>query len=289
MIYYTLYGLAPDFTCRMEDLPDAVAFTDPITAVFELNEEMVKRVSRIGYIVDYAFWAGVILSMLSGIGSLVFWVTDADLVLRVLAPAALIVSPVVAWYARKERQFLDEYRVLASAVNRAKDWEPNPEIPEGDDPLERLLKYLEEQDERFAYLYRRRPRCLKESYTVQGLEEESYTFDAYFACTPYPWYRVQEGLRLLVKVLPVVEIEDIQELMDAAMDALEGGSSLPTRIILLQTDEADFPDEVVEHVDENWVEYDRSVGRDNWDWASPIELMAEDPEGQYNFGSFYFG
>lgn len=272
----------------MEELPD-----DPISAVFALNQEMVSRVPRIGAIVEYAYWAGIIITILSAMGSLIFWLENHGLDLRLLAAAALVISPVFSWFARRERQFLSEYHVLASAVNRAKDWEPEPEIPEGEEPLDRLIEFLKGQDERFAYLYEKRPKCLKSPYRGPWRlsEESEYLYDAYFECTPYPWYRIHEGLRLFIKVLPLVDVEDVEEFLEATKEMIDDfdGNRLPVRAALLQTDSGEFDDDLIEYVEENGLEYYRRVGTEEWEWNSPIELIAEDPEGHYNLATLYWG
>lgn len=270
----------------VEDLPD-----DPIEAVFALNEEMASRVPRIGAIVDFAYFASLIFVAIFAVGTLVFWLLDFELYVRILWAFALAVTPVMIWMAYKERQFLSEYGVLARAVNRAKDWEPEPEIPEGEEPLDRLIEYLKGQDERFAYLYEKRPHCLKTPYKAWGLREgDQYYYDAYFNCRPYPWHRMPEGLRLFIKILPLVDVSDAQQLLDETNAMLKEPPTvgLPVRVILLQTESGDLSDDVIEFVEETWFEYQRTVGREEWEWTSPIELMAEDPEGHYNIFTLHW-
>ncbi|MFQ5951775.1 MAG: hypothetical protein ACE5KH_06810 [Candidatus Geothermarchaeales archaeon] len=274
----------------MEELPEAVAFADPITAVFELNEEMLKRSTRIGYIVEYALWAGVIITIISGLGSLVLWLSGEDITLRVLAAVALVISPIVAFYARRERRFLGEYRVRSGAVNRAKSWQPDAPIPEGPDPLSRFLDYLRTQDERFAYLVDKRPKRLARPAEIWGRSKETHDFDAYFEGSPWPWDSVQEGVRILIRTAPKVTLDILQSMREDAEDVLaQSESLLPARVILLQTELATFSDEIVDFANENWVEYERRVGSSEWDWESPVELVAESPKGTYTFGSVNFG
>ncbi len=280
----------------MEELPEVVDITDPIAAVFDLNEEMAGRARRIGFIVAYAFDAGIILSGVAGIGLLFlltsFQGTQSDFILVAFAAATLVVSPVVVWFAQKERQFLWEYRVLSSSANRARDWEPQPEIPDGDSALERLINYLRKEDDRFAHHYEKRPQALRMPAQVSGKSKVARSFDAYFARNPWPWERIPDGLRLLIRVLPEADLEDVEKFREETEEVLDSVVPPPSaaRIILLQTDDSDFSEEVVDYVNENEVEYKRRIGSKTWDWSSPIELVAEDPEDDvYSFGNYYFG
>ncbi len=280
----------------MDDLDDGIDFTDPIAAVFDLSEEMVERALRIGWIVAYAFYAGIGLTGIAALGLLFllssFQGTQSDFILVAFAAATLVVSPIVVWFARRERQFLLKYRVLSSSANRARDWEAQPEIPEGNTPLERLISYLREEDDRFAHHYEKRPQALKMPAEVTGKSKVAYSFDAYFARNPWPWERIPDGFRLLVRVIAEADLEDVERLREEAEDGLSFVDAPPSgaRIILLQTDRSDFSEEVVDYVNENEVEYERLIGSETWDWSSPIELVAEDLDMDvYSFGNYYFG
>jgi len=272
-------------------LPKAVAFSDPISAVFELNDEMLERMSRIGYVVKYSFWAGALLALLAG-GYLVYSLFEgpADLLILFALSVITIVSVTASWYARGESPFLEEYKVISSAISRARRWEPHPKLPEGKDPGERLVNYLKSVDERFEYWLEREPECLRRNAQVKGKGRKAYGFDLVFE-RPLLSTSSEESVRILVRTVKTVTVDDVKNIVKDVQAVLDSGSDVgsPARAILLQTGGKEMSQAAIEHANSNWVKYSRDLGNMAYDWESPVELIAEDPSGVYSFGSFYFG
>ena len=277
-----------------QDLDKVVASSDPITVVFELNEEMMRRVGRIGYVLTYAFWAGILVTILAAIFFVWVALTDFNYAPLIAALIVIFASVIASGYARRERPFLDEYRVLAGMVTRAKNWNPNPVIPEGNDVVERYLKYLEQLDDRFAY-YRNKPGYLQKDFRLKTKNGKEVHFDAMMAGPSYPWDKVVEDVRILVRTVPQVtdtEVWSMKEDAEYALKSLRRGSFVfkggSARIVLIQTGRSDFDEGAVLVANNNWVKYTRSLGGDSVEWSSPMELVAENPSGTYNFGTVFF-
>ncbi|MBN1677877.1 MAG: hypothetical protein JW880_04995 [Candidatus Thermoplasmatota archaeon] len=278
------------------DLDKIVATSDPIAVVFELNEEMMWRVGRIRYVLTYAFWAGILVTLLTIIFMVWVALTDYDLAVVILGLLVIFASVIASGYARREKPFLDEYRVLASAVARAKNWQPNPAIPQGSNVLDRYLKYLAQSDDRFGYYFENRPKYLRRDFRVKRKTGEEIRFDAVLEGSSYPWDPVVEDVRVLVRTVPIATVADVMSMKEDSEYALRGLRWLrfvfkpgPARIVLVQTEREVLEEGVVEAANEHWVHYKRGLGGDEVDWSSPIELVAESESGTYNFGSIYFG
>jgi len=279
-----------------ESLADAAAFTDPIDAVFEINEQMLYRISRIRYVFTYSFWAGALASIICAFALVWVLLTGPDAFTVFVLLVAIIASVVAFWFSRSEGPFLSEYQLLAGAVSRARDWQPHPNIPEGEDAIARFLNYLKEQDDRFAFYYDKNNQNLKLDFTLRGKSKNGHHFDAVFVASSFPWDHIEGSVRIFVRAVPSVTTSDIEAMKKDAEDVIPTAAkgywvSKPTsfRFILLQTGIADFSDEVIKSANETRAEYTRELGGSEYDWGCPIELVAEDPSGVYNFGSVYFG
>jgi len=275
-----------------EDLPKSIAFTDPINIVFDLNEEMLSRVARFRYILIYTFWAGIAVSILAIIAFILLVLFEPFSYVHPMPIGVLIASLLASYLSRQQRPFLEEYRVLASAVKRAGDWDPHPKIPDDPYPTSRMLKFLEGQDERYAYLYKKKPKRLQKPAQIKGKSKKIHTFDAIFCGISTGWPSpIPEGVTIFIRSLTEIRIDDIKNAKSEVEDVIQriGFIYDSIRVILIQTDSPSFSEEVLEYAGKNWLEYSKEIGSYTYEWSSPIELIAEDNSGVYNFGSCYFG
>jgi len=271
------------------------SLADPMSVFFDLNEEMLESIERLRYILTYSLWVGAAVAL----GAIVafFWLLYSEglSLLQLVLGALALASGVASYYSHGERPFLDDYRVLAWGIHRANLWNSYPKIPEGDDSLSRLTKYIEATDERFGILYEKNPKKLSKNVELKGKSKKSHHFDLCFksvANTVWPKDPIPEGITLLVRAVPKATIEDVKNLKKAAEDVIKDGTFLDDtalRVILLQTDQGQFSEDVIEYAGKNWLEYDRDFTSYSSRWSSPIELVAEDPSGHYRFGNCYFG
>lgn len=270
--------------------------SDPMSTFMDLNEYMLDSIDHLRYVLSYSYWFGLALAVTS-IGAFLWLLLEEGLSWLHLVLGVIALSSVIAAYwSRLERPFIDDYRVFAWAIHRANGWEPHPKIPEGPDPVSRLLSHLRATDERIDFLLETKGRKVEKNATVKGRSKKSHGFDAFFAAErpatlslddPIP-----EGITLLVRAVPRATVEDLYELRKAAQDVLSGRLSLndsAARVVLLQTGQGEFSKEVVESAGKDWLEYPRTFGSGEVDWSSPVELVAEDSSGVYNFGNCYFG
>ena len=273
----------------MEDLPEAVALMDPIDLVTELNEGMIERYPKYVFILAYATFVGFFVSIGAAL-MLIIYISEGNLWNSFVMAMILIVSIPASWYAFHEKGFLDDYRILAAVVNRGLTWDPLPQIPEGQTHVERFLNYLKDQDDRFEVLYTRYPEKMVRDAELKGKSKEVHKLDLYYEGRP----RLRDWrlpfLDLYIRVVPEITKEIIDDYKDSLEDILQDKENRSAvRFFLLQVGKSSFSDDIIEHVNTNLVVYERIIQDDGHDWYSPIEIIAEDPEGHYNIGSFYFG
>lgn len=271
--------------------------SDPMSVLFDLNDEMLEGMDRIRYALGYSFWAGGMIAL----GSIVYaiWLVLVEqsgdsgwyaLLLLLIA----WVSAYACYSARSERSFLEEYRVLAWGIQRTNEWEPHPKIPEGPDAVSRLTSYLKESDDRIGYIVGKNPGKLERDKSVKGKTKAMHKFDLFMAADkPMGLFSdpVPEGMVLMVRSVKDATIEDVKELRNDAEDVLKRlyPDDQAARVVLLQTGGGKFPEAVVELANKNWMRYDRTIEGRTWDWSSPVELIGEGQDNTYNLENMYFG
>lgn len=276
------------------ELPKALS--DPMNTFLDLNEYMLDGIDHLRYVLAYSLWFGALISIAS-IGAFGWYLVEDGLSWLHLALAVVALCSVMAVYwSRLERPFIDDYRIFAWALHRASGWEPHPKVPQGPDPVSRLLSLLSEKDERFELLLEKKGDKLVRNAEVKGHSKKLHAFDAFFAAdrpmTLSLDDTIPEGVTLLVRVVSKATVDDLARLKSDAEDVLQGNVSMneaALRVILLQAGAEEFPSEVVEYAGKNWMEYPRTFDSGQYDWSSPVELIAESPSGVYNFGNCYFG
>lgn len=277
------------------ELPEFLS--DPMSVLFDLNDDMLEGMDRIRYALGFSFWAGGLLAVGSAVAALwlVLFEQPRDHLWTALALALVaLVSGYASYSAHAERQFLEDYSILARGVQRANLWKPNPTIPEGPDALSRLVAHLKETDERIGYITDKDPKKLRRDASVKGKSKAMHKFDLFMAADkpmgilsdPVP-----EGIILLVRKVEGATLDDVKELKAAAEDVLNRlhPYDQSARVVLLQTGERKFPEAVVEFANKNWMNYDRSIGNSGWAWSSPVELIGEGPDKTYVLENMYFG
>jgi hypothetical protein len=272
----------------MDDVSKSFAFTDPISAVFELNEDLMRRVARFMFLLEYAHMGGAVVSLVCVFALLIGYLTTWPFQDLIFIGMALGASLSAWWIGRQEVRFLEEYRLRSAALGRAKNWEPHPSVPSGSDPLDRFLVYLQQQDDRFAQIYAKKPEKLVKNAEKTGESGKSYRFDAFFYGWVFSW-RI-EPVAVFIRLVPTARIEDVQAMKAAVEDVLAASKyEGPVRAFLVQTQSGQISEDVLLQANEHPLEYERAVSGKALDWSSPVEVLAEDPSGVYNIGSFYFG
>jgi hypothetical protein len=277
------------------ELPEFLS--DPMSVLFDLNDDLLEGMDRIRYALGFAFWAGGLIAIGSVVVMLWYLFIDppegALWWVAVLALIALV-SAYASYSARAERPLLEDYWVLGWGVHRANTWDPNPKIPEGKDALSRLIAHLREADERIGYFADEVPEEIRRDASVKGRSKQMHGFDMYLegdkpagiVSDPIP-----EGMVLMVRKVERATLDDVKALAAAAEDVLKRvyPTDQAARVILLQTGQGVFSEDVVEFANKNWMKYKRSMGDSTWDWSSPVELIGEDAAGRYTLKSVYFG
>ena len=270
---------------------------DPLSVLFDLNDELLEGIDRIRYALGFTFWAGGLIS----VGSMVYavWLllvdqpNDAPWYAILLALLAWV-SAYACYSAHSQRAFLEDYKILGFGVQRANEWKPNPKIPEGPDAMSRLISHLKETDGRIGYIIDRDPAKLEHDASIKGKSKKTHRFDLFMAADkPFGLLTdpVPEGMILLVRKVERATADDVTALKVAAEDVLRRlyPSDQAARVVLLQTGGGEFSESAAEFVNKNWMRYDRSIDDGTRAWSSPVELVAERHDGTYNLENMYFG
>ncbi|MBN1677735.1 MAG: hypothetical protein JW880_04280 [Candidatus Thermoplasmatota archaeon] len=278
-----------------KDLPEFL--TDPMSVLFDLNDEMLEGMSHMRYAIGFSFWAGGAIAIASAISFLWVIFVDQPESLGLYAFALAIIALVSAYAcvcAHEGRPLLEDYSILGRGIRRANLWKPSPKMPGGPDPVSRLLTYLRETDDRIEVAVSRYKHKVARDASAKGKSKGVHKFDL-FVETQSPFTisskDVPEGLVVMVRAVEKASLEDVRRLKADSEDVLRRvyPYDQAVRVILLQTGDGKFPGEVTEFANKSWMKYDRTIDDRTWEWSSPIELIAEGKDGLYVLENAYFG
>lgn len=277
------------------ELPEFLS--DPMSVLFDLNDEMLEGMNRIRYALGFSFWAGGLIT--TGAIAYALWLIVFEHYEDSWWHAIMLL--IVAWVAayacysaHTQGPLLQDYSILGRGVQRANRWRADPKIPDGPDSLSRLLSYLKESDDRIACIAEKSPRDFQRNASVKGKSKKEHRFDLFVAADkPFGLLSdpAPEGMILMARAVPKATLGDAKDLSSAAEDVLKRlyPHDQAARVVLLQTGGGEFPAEVAEHVNRNWMRYRRSINDRDWEWISPVELIGESADGTYHFENLYFG
>lgn len=185
------------------------------------------------------------------------------------------------YHAFRASSFFGPFSRRLRSVTKALSFDPQPEIPEGKDVVERFLKYLLATDERYERSAKKKPHGLRLRTNLKGGSGRTYPFDAYFYDRGRPRRaRYKILLRVFDKKVSKSDMQQFRRELDDVIKEVR----YPTRIFAIQTT-GELDEEAIDYIQSNWIVWKR---RKRW-FGRPIELIRESEEGTYDFGIFYFG
>ncbi len=269
---------------------DAV-LDNPIAALCQLSQDMSGQYEHLDFTISTALLIGALGGLLSAL-ILITKLMAADHwgALMFLALSVLLFA--LSWSAHRSGLALSRIMKRVDVVARALRWDGDLRVPQGKDPVERLIAFLRRSDERVERAERvGKLRLLRPAPLEMGGGERA-EFDAFIdgRLSRFGPERYQVYIKVYNKKIGV---EDVERLIESVERCAAHSSSPPTRVIAIQTAGEGFDERALAYTDENWVEYDESgpLSRSSPArfWTCPVELFAETERGEYDTGLLYFG
>jgi hypothetical protein len=264
---------------------DIRAVDNPISALFDLSEDVNNEAPRFRKLVRYAS------------AFIIIWlVVDFILILATIRESLLVGGLLVAIFIlglatlsllMSMNDFIRYYVMRHRAIMSVRNDEPVIKVPPGPTPVARLLVHLQSRNPELNYLYA--PNYAPLPTAVQGRSGTIYQLDAYLTRhSSFPWWligRGYPGYQLFVKLFDhAPRPEELMWFKAAAEDIARAKRMPASRVIALwpRRNEDELSEESYNILMSQVV---RSSHRGKH-FASSLELIMENDDGSYEFIPF---
>jgi hypothetical protein len=261
---------------------DVRAVDNPISAIFDLADDVNKEVPRIRKLVKYAtVFIGVWL-IIDFI--LTFLLIFNQFLLGVLMLALFVVGVFALAMLRNLNDFIRYYAIRHAAILRVRNDDPVVFAPKGDTAVLRLFEFLRIKNPTMNEAIAER------RYLVPGILRGRtgvlYSFEGYLASKPSAFWALfgwgYPGYQLMIKSFQnAPRAEDLNSLKLAAEDVSKDNLMPPSRVIAMWTRKADqdLSDDAYAFLTSNQVLFSHRGKR----YATALELIIENEDGSYEF------
>lgn len=264
---------------------DLRAVDNPISAVFDLAEDVNREVPRIRKLVLYAtlfngFWLVISFIILIALAFTNFILALGMLLLFIVGILAMAML-------RNLSDFISYYAQRHAAILRVRNEDPIVYVPKGETSVLRLMELLRSRNPNMAgaiggHQY-------QSPAILRGGSSVLYEFDAYLAQRPGTLWRLfgvgYPGYQLFVKCFhDPPRSEDLAALKNAIEDVSRSTRLPPSRAIALWTRKTDqqLSDDSYQFLSIAVILFGHRTKR----YASTLELVIENEDGTYEFIPF---
>jgi hypothetical protein len=261
---------------------DVRAVDNPISAIFDLAEDVNKEVPRIRKLVKYAtVFIGVWLVIDFILTILLMF---SQFFLGVLMLALFVVGVFALAMLRNLNDFIRYYAMRHAAILRVRSDDPVVFAPKGDTAVLRLFEFLRLRNPSMGEAIAA-GRFLVPAI-LRGRSGVLYNFDGYLASKPsLLWASLgwgYPGYQLMIKSFQnAPRAEDLNSLKLAAEDVSRDNLMPPSRVIALwcRKPDQDLSDDAYAFLTSNQVLFSHRGRR----YATALEMIIENDDGSYEF------
>jgi hypothetical protein len=261
---------------------DIRAVDNPISAVFDLAEEVNNEVPRVRKLVTYAsvfIGAWLVISFV-----LMIVLLFSNFILAGVVLLLFIIGILAMAMLRNLGDFMRYYAMRHAAIVRVRNDDPVIYVPKGDTSVLRLMELIRARNPSMAKAIAERQ---YQAPSIQrGVSSVFYNFDAYLSSKPGALWRSlgfgYPGYQLFIKCFHAPpRPEDLAALKRAAEDVAEATKLPPSRVIALwsRTPDQELSDETYHLLESMTVQFAHRTKR----YASTMELIIENQDGTYEF------
>jgi hypothetical protein len=260
---------------------DIRAVENPISAIFDLAEDVNREAPRIRKLVTYAS-VFIVLWLIGEIPLMIVALRESFLVGVVLI--ILFVVGILALGLLSElRDFFRYYVMRHSVIVSVRSDDPVLYAPEGNTPIERLSKFLSSRNPPLGDSLGGRPLMPQR---IRGASGVYYSFDGYFVGRPGILWRAlgvgYPGYQIFVKAFDQKpKAEDFMFLKHAVEDVSQSTKVPPSRVIALWTRKPD--DDLSEDAYAAVTSQAAVFSRGRKHFACSLELIVENEDRSYEF------
>jgi len=261
---------------------DVRAVENPISALFDLSEDVNREAPRFRKLVRYA--AAFIIIWLAVDFVLIVATIRGSLLVGVALIAIFVLGLGTLGLLANLNDFFRYYVARHRAIMSVRSDDPVIKVPPGPTPVARLLNHLRTRNPELNYLYT--PNFVPAPAKVRGRTGRFHPLDAHLIRRSGPFWdllgRGYPGYQIMVRTFDrAPRPEELVSLKDAAEDISMDNRVPPSRVIALWNRRQD-DDLSEEAYDVLLSQVARSSHRGKH-FASSLELIIEGPDDTYEF------
>ena len=206
-----------------------------------------------------------------------------------LAIVGFIVGVIALSLLRQTDAFFRGFVQRHRAIRLVREADPVVKIPEGRTPIERLTRYLVEENPTVARFVRDHSDAVRYRITVPG-RGRSVPFDLVIE-RPGGWFARslgtgEPGFAVVARIAATaVTLVDLQRLEADVVESLSAFRGAPLRLILLRPQPAPLPEDAYEYAVGHPVVLGSRLSRHR----ASLEVITENPDGTYDFAPRVLG
>jgi hypothetical protein len=255
---------------------------NPIFAMMDLVEESMHELPQIVKLLRYStyfinvsvLFIVIILVIRLTLGLDIFFMrTIYEIILGFVCVVVLFPSLILLLDSERLFVYLKTRHSIIDSVRFQEDIS----IPKGENQLARLFKYLTENDPYVNSSYLEQNERFQEDVKIKGSSENEHDFSAYFkgvnilkeksVALDMPMGRFAVFVRVFKDD---ITLDSLSKLREDVLDVCENDETFPLRVIALQQEVKELPDDVYEYVLENPILWKNT--------PTHIQIVAEDGE-----------
>jgi hypothetical protein len=233
-------------------------------------------------------WRVVFLTLAAVVSFMLILLGGAAFPLTLLFVLLYFLGWIILDMLRDIRKFFDFYVVRHAVIKAVRDANPVVKIPEGPDPVARLLTYLKRASSETEHVMSQ-PDAVKRGVTLRGASGIAHDFDAMVLAQPSSLWSLTgwayPGWCMLVKMFGgPPKLDELKYLKHAAEDVTATMKVPPSRVIALwqMKDGQSMSDEAYQFVTSQVVTF-----RHHGDtFVCSLEIVGEDEDGTYDLVPF---
>lgn len=268
-----------------EDVHTIEAMENPITAVFDLADEVSERAPKIKKTIKYSV---VFMCFWLIINFILILATIANPVIMIILHILFFIGLFALRWMLQMKRFFKYFVRRHTAIKAVRDDNPVVYIPKGNTAVERFLNYMMSKNPYFNDLVKKDLRTLRSPVLLTGETGTVYSFDAYIGKkSSFTWKRFgfgNHGYAFYVKHFESkLGLKDISDMVQAVNDITDKSSIIPERIVALRSlvreEEKDIDDVLYDFI----VAGKASIKFKGKYYKVVVQIVSEDEDGTYDF------
>jgi len=258
-------------------IKDARSVENPISAMFDLSDDVNKQAVEMKKMVKYAT---IFISFGLFVNFLLILSTITNIIVMPILVALFIIGSLALRMIRRTGRFFDYYLLRHRAIVAVRDADPVVYIPKGETSTQRLMSYLNYSDPELRQVLASPGVVVKQQAILKGAKGTFYNFDQYVVRKPR--FMGLPGYALYVKAFESPPtLKDLQAIGAGVQDITNDSKVLPRRIIALwtRTEDDNLDDDAYEFLTCSVMQ--GQLGRDTYTCA--MQVVVENPDGTYDF------